>query len=304
MLTHVLEEYIQYLQIERGLSDNTLTAYKRDLTQYQEFIKEINLRDWEAVERHHIIQFLALLKGENKSPATISRMISSIRSFHQFMLNDQVVRTDVSLHIEMPKQGRSLPDVLSVEEIEQLLSIEGEEPLKVRNKAMLELLYATGLRVSELIELDMNDVHLTMGFVRCIGKGNKERIVPIGMLAIEAMLEYIEYARPILVKRNQNETRFFVNHHGRPLSRQGFWKLLKKLALEAGLTKSITPHTLRHSFATHLLENGADLRSVQEMLGHADISTTQIYTHVSRTRLADTYQQFHPRAKSTEGESQ
>src|SRR5699024_9610444 len=179
MLTHVLEEYIQYLQIERGVSDNTLTAYKRDLTQYQEFIKEINLRDWEAVERHHIIQFLALLKGENKSPATISRMISSIRSFHQFMLNDQVVRTDVSLHIEMPKQGRSLPDVLSVEEIEQLLSIEGEEPLKVRNKAMLELLYATGLRVSELIELDMNDVHLTMGFVRCIGKGNKERIVPI-----------------------------------------------------------------------------------------------------------------------------
>lgn len=304
MLKQVLEEYIQYLQIERGLSDNTLTAYKRDLTQYKQFITEINLADWEAVERHHIIHFLGLLKGENKSPATISRMISSIRSFHQFMLNDQVVTTDVSLHIEMPKQGRSLPDVLSVEEIDQLLSIEGEEPLNVRNKAMLELLYATGLRVSELIELEMNDVHLTMGFVRCIGKGNKERIVPIGGIAIEAMMEYIEYARPILVKRNQTETRFFVNHHGRPLSRQGFWKLLKKLGLEAGLTKSITPHTLRHSFATHLLENGADLRSVQEMLGHADISTTQIYTHVSRTRLADTYQQFHPRARSTEGESQ
>lgn len=303
MLKHALIEYIHYLQIERGLSPNTLAAYERDLTRYKRFIKEISLTSWEQVERHHIVQFLALLKGENKSAATISRVISSIRSFHQFLVNDQIVTTDVSLHIELPKQGRTLPDVLSIEEIEKLLNISGEKPLIVRNRAMLELLYATGLRVSELIDLDMNDIHLTMGFVRCIGKGNKERIVPIGTLAIEAMEHYVEYARPILVHRNKTETKFFVNHHGRSLSRQGFWKLLKKLALDAGLTKTITPHTLRHSFATHLLENGADLRSVQEMLGHADISTTQIYTHVSRSRLSDTYNQYHPRAQKRKEES-
>lgn len=297
MLKHALVDYIHYLQIERGLSHNTLQAYERDLSQYKQFIKELSFTSWEQIERHHIVQFLATLKAEDKSPATISRMISSIRSLHQFLLNEQIVTTDVSLHIEMPKQGRTLPDILSIEEIDKLLNIEGEEPLDIRNKAMLELLYATGLRVSELIDLDMNDIHITMGFVRCIGKGNKERIVPIGTLAIEAMEQYIEYARPILVKRNKSETKFFVNYHGRPLSRQGFWKVLKKLALDAGLSNSITPHTLRHSFATHLLENGADLRSVQEMLGHADISTTQIYTHVSRSRLADTYKQFHPRAE-------
>lgn len=297
MLKHALIEYLHYLQIERGLSENTLVAYRRDLTQYKEFIKKLALSSWDEVERHHILQFLATLKADQKSPATISRMISSIRSFHQFLLNERFAQRDVSLHIELPKQGRSLPDVLSLEEVEQLLAIEGDDPLSLRNKAMLELLYATGLRVSELIDLEMNDIHLTMGFVRCIGKGNKERIVPIGSLAIEAMEKYIELARPVLVKRNERETKFFVNHHGRPLSRQGFWKLLRKLALEAGLSKTITPHTLRHSFATHLLENGADLRSVQEMLGHADISTTQIYTHVSRTRLSDTYKQFHPRAE-------
>src|SRR5690625_709627 len=297
MLKDALVDYLHYLQIERGLSHNTLQAYERDLTKYKQFIRRLSFTNWEQVERHHIVQFLATLKAEDKSPATISRMISSVRSFHQFLLNDQMVTNDVSLHIEMPKQGRTLPDILSIEQVDKLLNIEGEEPLDIRNKAMLELLYATGLRVSELIDLEMNDIHITMGFVRCIGKGNKERIVPIGTLAIEAMEQYIEYARPILVKRNKTETKFFVNYHGRPLSRQGFWKVLKKLALDAGLSQSITPHTLRHSFATHLLENGADLRSVQEMLGHADISTTQIYTHVSRTRLADTYIQFHPRAE-------
>ncbi len=297
MLRRAFDEYLTYLQIERGLSENTLTAYRRDLTQYIEFIQQLSLTNWDEVERHHIVQFLAKLKGENKSPATISRMISAIRSFHQFLVNDEHVKTDVSLHIEMPKKGRSLPDVLSLEEVNQLLDIQGESPLDIRNKAMLELLYATGLRVSELIDLEMNDVHITMGFVRCIGKGGKERIVPIGALAIEAMQDYLEYARPILVKRNKGERKFFVNHHGRPLSRQGFWKLLKKLANEQGLNRSITPHTLRHSFATHLLENGADLRSVQEMLGHADISTTQIYTHVSKSRLTDTYRQYHPRAE-------
>src|SRR5690625_786992 len=245
MLNESLVDYMHYLQIERGLAENTLTAYRRDLNEYKQFISAKHLKEWKDVERHHIMQFLKTLKEVNKSPATISRMISAIRSFHQFLVNDQIVSTDVSIHIELPRQGRTLPDVLSVAEVDRLLHIKTDSPLAIRNKAMLELLYATGLRVTELIELENNDIHLTMGFVRCIGKGDKERIVPIGGPALDSLQHYIEYARPTLVRRNRHETKFFVNHHGRPLSRQGFWKLLKKLALDAGLTKKITPHTLR-----------------------------------------------------------
>lgn len=296
MLREALVDFLHYLQIERGLAENTLISYKRDLDQYIAFITKASYNDWNDIERIDIISFLALLKKEGKSTATIARMISSIRSFHQFLMREQIVKKDVTLHLETPKKARLLPDVLSVEEVDRLLAIKGDSNLAIRNKAMLELLYASGLRVSELLELELNDVHLSMGFVRCVGKGSKERIVPLGNIAIEAIDNYVTYARPILTKRHQAESKLFVNHHGRPLTRQGFWKLLKKLALEAGLTKTITPHTLRHSFATHLLENGADLRAVQEMLGHADISTTQIYTHVTRTRLKDVYEQYHPRA--------
>lgn len=297
MLTDAVEDFFHYLQIERGLAENTLISYRRDLNQYVQFLKEERKSDdWNKIDRHDIISFLSTLKTEGKSAATIARMVSSIRSFHQFLIRERVVKTDASLHIETPKQGRLLPDVLSLEEVDKLLEIKVDSPLGIRNKAMLELLYATGLRVSELIELELADVHITMGFVRCIGKGGKERIVPLGEIAKTAIEQYLHYARPELVKRNRSETRLFVNHHGRPLTRQGFWKIIKKSALNVGLTKEITPHTLRHSFATHLLENGADLRAVQEMLGHADISTTQIYTHVSKTRLKDTYDQFHPRA--------
>lgn len=297
MLNEALTDYLHYLKIERGLAENTILSYRRDLLQYLEFIKSKQIKDWNEVDRHHIIQFLQTLKEKDRSTASISRMISSIRSFHQFLTNDQIVSTDVSIHIEIPKKGRTLPDVLSVGEVEKLLDIKEDSPLSIRNKAMLELLYATGLRVSELINLEMNDIHLSMGFVRSVGKGSKERIVPIGKVAIEAMETYLRHARPVLVKKNPHETKLFVNHHGKPISRQGFWKLIKKIAREQGLNKEITPHTLRHSFATHLLENGADLRSVQEMLGHSDISTTQIYTHVSKTRLKDAYKQFHPRAQ-------
>lgn len=296
MLEEALTDFIHYLQIEKGLAENTLISYKRDLTRYVTFLKQATYTSWDDVERIDIISFLAILKKEGKSTATIARTISAIRSLHQFLLLEQRAKKDVSIHLETPKKSRILPDVLSIDEVEQLLQIKSDTPLAIRNKAMLELLYATGLRVSELISLELNDVHLTMGFVRCFGKGNKERIVPLGDVASEAIEHYLQYSRPILTKRNAHETKFFVNHHGRPLSRQGFWKLLKKLALEAGLTKPITPHTLRHSFATHLLENGADLRAVQEMLGHADISTTQIYTHVTKSRLKDVYEQYHPRA--------
>lgn len=297
MLTFAVEDFFHYLQIERGLAANTITSYRRDLKQYVLFLKkEKEITKWEAVSRNEIVTFLYKLKDSGKSSATISRMVSTLRAFHQFLIREQIVQTDASLHVETPKLDRLLPDVLSSNEIDMLLDIKNDSPLSIRNKAMLELLYATGLRVTELVTLKITDLHLVMGFVRCIGKGNKERIIPLGDMAKTALENYLETARDELLKKNKAESMLFVNHHGRPLSRQGFWKIIKACALECGLRKEITPHMLRHSFATHLLENGADLRSVQEMLGHADISTTQIYTHVTKTRLKDMYDQFHPRA--------
>ncbi|HEX6594372.1 MAG TPA: site-specific tyrosine recombinase XerD [Bacillota bacterium] len=297
MLLVAIKDFIHYLQVERGLSDNTLQAYDRDLKDYCRYIaKVLQKKAWDDVDRSDIIEFLSTLKEDGKSAATIARSISSIRLFHQFLVRESIVNHDASLHIETPKKERKLPDVLSMKEIDKLLNIQTNTPLRIRNKAMLELIYATGLRVTELISLQMNDLHLTMGFVRCFGKGGKERIVPLGNAAKKALEQYLLKARPVLTKRRKSESVLFLNQHGKPLSRQGFWKILKSTAKEANITKNISPHTLRHSFATHLLENGADLRAVQEMLGHADISTTQIYTHVTRTRLKDMYESYHPRA--------
>lgn len=296
MLINELEDYLHFLNIERGLSENTLKSYQRDLTHYIEYMTQIKqMPDWNAVKRQDILNFLYQLKDNGKSSATISRHISSIRSFHQFLIRDQIVTQDASMHIEKPKKERTLPDILSMEEVDKLLDINTVTPLDYRTKAMLELLYATGLRVTEMTTLKTADLHLMMGFVQCFGKGSKERIVPLGDTAKDALEDYLNYGRPELVKRQATNT-LFVNQHGRQLSRQGFWKILKKATLEAGISKNITPHTLRHSFATHLLENGADLRVVQEMLGHEDISTTQIYTHVTKARLKDMYKAYHPRA--------
>lgn len=297
MLQDPLEDFLHYLQVERGLAENTLTSYRRDLTQYMNYIRKSSKKDaWDFIQRQDLAQFLLHLKNDGKSPATMSRAISSIRSFHQFLLREQVTTQDPSVHIEMPRERRKLPKVLSAKEVEQLLTIEETTPLAIRNKAMLELLYATGLRVTELVTLQVSDLHLTMGFVRCLGKGSKERIVPLGDVAKKAIEKYLSEGRTELVKRGEDENKLFVNQHGRPLTRQGFWKIIKTIAINSGLHKRITPHMLRHSFATHLLENGADLRAVQEMLGHTDISTTQIYTHVTRARLKDMYDEHHPRA--------
>lgn len=297
MQTSEMDDFFHYLQVERGLSANTLMAYKRDLKKYAQYLGEaVQKKSWNAVIRNDILGFLYSLKDDGKSASTIARSISSIRLFHQYLIREKLVDRDASLHIETPKKERRLPSILSLREVDGLLNIHPDTLLSNRNKAMLELLYATGLRVSELITLNVSDLHLTMGFVRCFGKGSKERIVPLGNAAEKALEEYLQFAREALTKRNQDENRLFVNQHGRPLSRQGFWKILKGIATDAGIKKKITPHTLRHSFATHLLENGADLRSVQEMLGHSDISTTQIYTHVTKARLKDIYKTFHPRA--------
>lgn len=293
-----IKDFIHYLIVERGLSNNTIVSYERDLNSYQKHLSEKqHITSFNQVTRLHIIEFLKELKEAGKSSKTIARHTASIRNFHQFLLREKQADQDPSVMIESPQLERNLPKILSLKEVEKLLDTPKlTNPFGYRDKAMLELLYATGIRVSEMINLNLADVHLTMGFIRCYGKGNKERIVPIGRTATEALIEYIEKGRSKLISAKQPTDAFFINHHGKRISRQGFWKNLKKIALEANIQNELTPHTLRHSFATHLLENGADLRAVQEMLGHADISTTQIYTHVTKTRLKDVYKQFHPRA--------
>ncbi|OLS36037.1 site-specific tyrosine recombinase XerD [Alkalihalophilus pseudofirmus] len=291
-----VSEFLHYIQIERGLAENTIQSYRRDLLNYAKFLQNvIDIQTFKDVTRHMIVDYLFFLKEQGRAEATIARTIASIRAFHQFLLREKLSEQDPSVHLDIPKASKRLPKVLSLEEVEALLTISGQDHLSIRNRAMMETLYATGMRVSELINLKLTDTHLSMGFVRCIGKGNKERIIPLGQQATKALQLYLEQARSTMLKKNRHEY-VFVNHYGRPLTRQGFWKIVKKLAEAAKIEKALTPHTLRHSFATHLLENGADLRAVQEMLGHVDISTTQIYTHVTKTRMKDVYAQYHPRA--------
>lgn len=291
-------DYLHFLQVERQLSTNTLSSYRRDLESYIEHIHNVQaVQSLKAIERSHILIHLEVLRGEGISARTIARHISSIRSFHQFLLREKLTDTDPTVHLEMPQIEQRLPKVLSIEEIERLISAPNrEKPQGIRDIAMLELLYGTGMRISELIGLNLDDVHLTMGFVRVFGKGGKERIVPLGKSAIHTLDQYLQIARFKLQGKYPKTDAFFINQRGKRLTRQGCWKLLKEHAKNAHIEKEITPHTLRHSFATHLIENGADLRAVQEMLGHADISTTQIYTHISKTRLSEVYKQFHPRA--------
>lgn len=293
-----IRDFIHFLTIEKGLAKNTLVSYERDLRSYWSYLKDVEtINDWNDSRRVNILHFLVHLKDQGKSSKTVARHIASIRSFHQFLLREKVTNQDPSIHIETPKPERSLPKVLSMEEVEALLEAPKIlDEFGLRDKAMLELMYATGMRVSELISMDVGDVHGSMGFVRCVGKGKKERIIPIGQTALSAIEHYMEGARGRLASPKHRTDSLFLNHHGNRLTRQGFWKILKKLVKSAQIEKEITPHTLRHSFATHLLMNGADLRAVQEMLGHADISTTQIYTHITNVRIKDVYSKFHPRA--------
>lgn len=292
-----LEDYMHFLKVERQLAGNTIISYRRDLDEYMDSMEQAGYAMIDDVERPAILEHLHQLKEGGKSARTISRHISSIRSFHQFLLREKVTTQDPTVHLELPKLEQKLPRILSMDEIDRLIAIpDRSKPQGVRDNALLEVLYGTGMRVSELIGLDMDDIHLSMGFIRVFGKGGKERIIPLGSQAIESCKKYIDEARPVLIEKQKNAEALFVNMRGSRLTRQGCWKLLKGHALKAGIQKELTPHILRHSFATHLIENGADLRAVQEMLGHADISTTQIYTHVSRSRLKEVYVKFHPRA--------
>ncbi|MFP5109545.1 site-specific tyrosine recombinase XerD [Neobacillus sp. C211] len=291
-----LKDFMDYLIVEKGSAQNTIMAYERDLKSYLHYLINVeSVHSLNDVQRVHIVHFLRFLKEQGKSSKTLARHIASVRAFHQFLLRAKATDQDPSVQIETPRLERSLPNVLSLQEVEILLDTPNtQDHFGIRDKAMLELLYATGIRVSELIGLEIDNIQLTMGFVRC--NGNKERIIPIGRAAADAIKHYLEDGRPRFTSAKQQDHALFLNHQGKQLTRQGFWKILKKLAREAGIDKELTPHTIRHSFATHLLENGADLRAVQEMLGHADISTTQIYTHVSKTKLKDVYSKFHPRA--------
>mgnify|MGYP001340675267 FL=1 len=290
-----LQSFIHYLTVEKGLSPNTLASYERDLKNFLRFVQR-QKRHYLDIKREDIVSFLLTLRQEGRADTTISRHLASIRSFYQHLLKDGKIGHDPSVHIETPKISKKLPKVLTMSEVERLLQRpQPKNPFGQRDLAMLEVLYATGIRVSELVSLTLDDVHLQMGFLKCSGKGSKGRIIPVGKKAITALDQYLRQGR-VKLDKSKRVRALFLNHHGRPLTRQGFWKIIKKYAKEAQIEKEITPHTLRHSFATHLLENGADLRAVQEMLGHADISTTQIYTHVNKIRLRDVYSKAHPRA--------
>ena len=290
-----IEDFITYLRIDKKYSENTIESYHHDLMRYYDYNKNVLKKNLETIKKKEITSYLKYLNESGLDQRTISRNISSIRSFYKFLLIEKYIRNNPSELLELPKRKKTLPKVLSMEEIDKLLNIKLDDAYSYRNKAMLELMYATGLRVSELINLKLHDVNLNMAYVRTIGKGNKERIVPLGDVALKYLSLYINNYRNNLLKKKACDY-IFINNHGSALTRQGFFKILKKIAKEQDVKTSFSPHTLRHSFATHLLENGADLRSIQELLGHSDISTTQIYTHISNQRLKENYKQFHPHA--------
>jgi integrase/recombinase XerD len=287
--------FLRYLQVERGLSANTLTAYRQDLRKFAGFAaaRKVSLQ---AVDRDSVLEFLSWLYRKKLSSRSVARHLVALRVFLRFCVAEELLREDPTQNLEAPRIWKSLPVFLTLQQVERLLEQpDAATPLGARDAAMIEVLYSTGLRVSELVGLRLAEVDMQMGCVRCVGKGNKERIVPLGRNALGALRRYLEVSRPVLSKGRPSPY-VFMNHRGAKMTRVGFWKVLKAYGRRAGLPAKLSPHKLRHSFATHLLERGADLRSVQMMLGHADISTTQIYTHVTQERLRQIYRTHHPRA--------
>lgn len=291
-----IQAFLLYLDVELGLSSNTLRAYRDDLGHFRHFLSKKGVRSFERLTGNLLLDFLVKEKKRGLSPATLSRRLVTIRCLLRFLSAEGYLNKDHSLSIPSPKLWRRLPEILSMEEVERLLDFPfPETPVGLRDKAILEVLYSSGLRASECAGLNPDDVNFQVGFIRCRGKGNKERIVPVGRQAREALKRYMEKGRPRLAKNNRPLQRLFLSVRARPLGRDMIWKLIRKYGALAGVNRPIHPHALRHSFASHLLELGADLRSVQEMLGHANISTTQIYTHVDRSRLKGIHKKYHPR---------
>ncbi len=294
-LDQLADQFINYLVVEKGLSRNTVVAYSRDLILYLDLLRAHGISNIVHADTTLVLKHLIDLRDAGLGPRSRARHLVTLRGFYRFLLQEKVLETNPARVVDIPKSGRRLPAVLKVEEVVRLLEgPDTSKPLGVRDAAMLELLYAAGLRVSELIKVGMADINLEACFVLVLGKGSKERVVPIGQVAKEKVNVYLASGRPVLLKARPSRY-LFVTRSATPMTRQGFWKLLKKYALRVGISCKIAPHTLRHSFATHLLERGADLRSVQVMLGHVDISTTQIYTHVAQEKLKAVHTQYHPR---------
>ncbi len=290
-----IADFADYLRNEKKSSENTALSYVRDLRGFCRFMQQSGVNDVAKVNRTNVMAYVYELQKQKKAGATISRSIASLRSFFQYLMRKGIMAENPALDLELPKVEKKAPEILSLEKVELLLEQpKGEGDKELRDKAMLELLYATGIRVSELISLKLRDLNLALEYIRC-GRAQKNRIIPIGVQAKYSLQKYIDKARANMILRPDEEA-LFVNCNGRPMTRQGFWKIIKSYAKKAGIDQDITPHMLRHSFAAHLIENGADLRSVQEMLGHSDISTTQIYTKLTNQKLKNVYAKAHPRA--------
>jgi integrase/recombinase XerD len=294
-MQELIENFLNYLSVERAFSKNTILSYRRDLRDYFGFLKTKNIESISKSTKNEITDFLFFRKDKGLSSVSLARQLAAIKSFYRFLNRERVLTTDPTALLDSPKLWAKIPDVLSVAEVEALLAaVEVRSKQGIRDRAIFELMYATGMRVSELVNLKLEDINFDAGFVRCWGKGNKERIIPLGKKAILAVQKYLLDSRKLFAKR-LSPNNIFLNRSGKPLSRISVWKLIKYYARKAHIKKEIKPHLLRHSFATHLLEGGADLRAVQEMLGHANISTTQIYTHINKDRLKSIHKKFHPR---------
>ena len=292
MQNDLLKRFLNYLAVEKGLSRNTMESYGRDLRKYFHFMEK---RSHDDIGQQDVLDFLSGLSAEGSSTPSAARCLSAVRGFHRFLLTDGLSSSDPTVNIETPHGWSRLPKTLNSGDVDALLGQpDPSTPLGIRDKAMLEVIYATGLRVSELVGLRLQDINLERGFVIVVGKGSKERAVPLGEVAAARLKDYLERSRPLLLK-GQDTDALFASSRRRQITRQMFWQRIKHYVRKAGITRNVSPHTLRHSFATHLLDNGADLRAVQAMLGHADISTTQIYTHVSRERLKRIHEKHHPR---------
>lgn len=290
-----IDEFINFLAVERGLAQNTLLAYRRDLNKYFEFLETKGVKSVKDVSKELITKSMYDQKEHGMSTSSICRSLAAIKMFHRFLVRERLAQDDPTNLVDTPKLWKRVPDVLNADEIVAMINAaKGKDWQSIRDNAILELFYASGMRVSELSGLKIEDVNLEVGYIRCLGKGSKERVIPIGKNAKEAIIKYISGPRKKLIKENKISI-VFISRLGKKISRQSIWKIIKHYARKAGIKKEIKPHTLRHTFATHLLQHGADLRSVQEMLGHSDISTTQIYTHVDKDKLRTIHKEFHPR---------
>ena len=294
-MRELIEAFLNYLSVERGLSRNTITSYQEDLNYYMNYLESKGIDTLSRTTRNDITNFMLSQKDRGIAPNSIARRLAAIRMFHRFLARERIIKNDPSALIDSPKLWKRVPDTLTINEVDALIAAaDVHDTQGIRDRAILETLYATGMRVSEVVNLKKDNVNLEIGFLRCIGKGNKERVIPLGKKAIAGITRYLEVSRPKLLGKKEADY-LFLSRFGRKTSRQSLWKMIKKYAKQAHIKKPIKPHIMRHSFATHLLEHGADLRSVQEMLGHSSISTTHIYTHINKDRLKSIHKQFHPR---------